>query len=84
MAGIFGIIGDISKSNIFEKSLKYLDFYKSNSIIVNDHTLTVILYKGNAEREEGKIKFRKKRKEMKRKINKNENGKGNAERKEGK
>ena len=39
MAGIFGIIGDISKSNIFEKSLKYLDFYKSNSIIVNDHTL---------------------------------------------
>ncbi|MBD3223407.1 MAG: hypothetical protein GF313_01655, partial [Caldithrix sp.] len=38
MAGIFGIIGDIGKAQIFEDALHYLDFYRSNSIVVNNHT----------------------------------------------
>jgi asparagine synthase (glutamine-hydrolysing) len=38
MAGIFGIIGDISKSESFEKKLLHLENYKSNSIRVNEKT----------------------------------------------
>lgn len=39
MAGIFGIIGDISKAESFEKTLLHLENYKSNSIKVNEKTI---------------------------------------------
>jgi inorganic pyrophosphatase len=38
MAGVFGIIGDISKSKTFEKTLLHLENYKSNSTTVNEKT----------------------------------------------
>lgn len=38
MAGIFGIIGDISKSKTFEKTFLHLENYKSNSTTVNEKT----------------------------------------------
>lgn len=35
MAGIFGIIGDTSKSHLFEKTLLHIENYKSNSILID-------------------------------------------------
>jgi asparagine synthase (glutamine-hydrolysing) len=38
MAGIFGIIGDISQSKKFENTVLHLNNYKSNSIKINEKT----------------------------------------------
>lgn len=38
MAGIFGIVGDISRSGEFERELMHLDCYKSNSTKVDERT----------------------------------------------
>ena len=38
MAGIYGIIGDISKHGIFKKTLLHQKRYVSNSIFVNKNT----------------------------------------------
>ncbi len=39
MAGIFGIIGDISRSGEFTRELMHLDGYKSTTLTVDDRTL---------------------------------------------
>lgn len=38
MAGIYGIIGDISKHSIFKKTLLHQKKYVSNSIVINKNT----------------------------------------------